>query len=157
MSRGIQIAKPGKKVTGNSEDLYVDSDTPILKVALQGSGVMISDGVTRAAKWRGDFPGETTDDLTHGYFFTVTIPHDLKYTPTFIAYAELIPGARRVYLTALSQGVSDGILAGAICYKDRLELNFTPITGGFHLDQPPPAGEYGYAFYIFVDEANPNV
>lgn len=156
--RGIRIAKPGKKVTDNPEDQYVDSDTPIFKVALQGSGTMVSDGVTRAMAWKGDFPGETTDDITNGYFFTVKIPHNLGYTPTFIAYAELIPGSRRIYLTALSSiSETDGLLAGAICYKDRLELNFFPITGGFHFDQPPPAGEYGFAFYIFQDEANPDV
>lgn len=147
MSKGIRIAKSGADVKSNSQNIYVDSATPLLKVAISGSGYMISDGVSRNMKWRGQYQGTTQDDV-NGYAFDIVIPHDLGYVPMTAVYVDTGPGTNRRYCTNISgTTVAGGVAPFATATNKQLHISLLPAI----FNTPPIAGEYGFFFYIFYD------
>ena len=144
MTTGIRIAKPDYSQDGTSDQIYVDSTTPLFKVHMPISGALVYDGSTVTST------GDYTWINTSGATYQLTIPHNLGYTPFFTAYMDALGGSRRRYLSTFVSGVSlDGDLrsfAMADCFNVTLTSTFigTPI-----------AGNYGYFVYIFKDMITP--
>lgn len=147
MPSGIKIAKPGFKVQDSSEHMYVDSATPLLKLAKKGFGFLVSDGTT--VKSRGDYGVETTGS---GAYLT-TIPHGLGYVPVFMAWMDAGPGSNRTYLAnASTANVTGGLVPFA--YADAKNLYISALTNSVVFPLPAPAaGDYGFFFYIFRNRA----
>jgi hypothetical protein len=150
MTRGIIVAKPNATIKSNSDKIYVDSRTPLLKVHIAGSGQMISDGVSRNMQWKGKYQGTTTD-IGGNYLFSVVIPHGLGYAPMFIAYMDRNPGINRQYCTTVQSGLGVATTTGVLVFADSDNKNIIitiKSNANFGLN-PPDAGVYGYFFYIF--------
>ena len=130
MSFGIKISKPTYGATASPENLYVDSDTPLLKVAMEGAGSIVFTG------------GDGSGTERHG-----TVTHNLGYTPVVQVYSERAPGSRRkITLGSYAYKVgTDYVSATLNIGTSNLVLNMKSGTSS-------PAGTYNYYYYVFYDE-----
>lgn len=144
MTTGIRIAKPDYSQDGTSDQIYVDSTTPLFKVHQAISGALVYDGSVYSST------GDYTWINTLGNTYHLTIPHTLGYTPFFTVYMDALNGARRRYLSTFVSGVSlDGdVRSFASATSTTIELDATFIG-------TPIAGVYGYFVYIFKDMITP--
>lgn len=128
---GIKIAKPSFDVSADSENLYVDSDTPILKIAFRGDGIM----------------SFTSADA--GTFKQVVIDHNLGYLPQYAVFAEVNPSSGEARLVSSSQiGFAGDVLVGtsAITVSQlAIKLSDRNVTD--------PTGDYRYLYQIYFDRA----
>lgn len=156
MSEGVKISKPGYSIRATPEHMYVDSDTPLLKVSKQGAGTLFSDGTT--VTW-GNYQGvQTQGGGLIPYQYTVTIPHGLGYTPMHMVYMDLGNGTHRAYLTNQAAGNFD---ISCFAYADAKNLVIAILSnrddhGSPPNHLPPFAGTYGFFFYIFYDNLTPD-
>lgn len=135
--KGIRISKSGQNVlTSKKEDLYVDTSTPLYKVAIQDKGTI-------------DFSATETNNTKR-----ITINHNLNYEPLYSVYAERVPSRGILRLCdslGLTLNNTDSTLSDRISVKSgvtdkQLVVDFTsyPTT-------PNPAGTYHFYYFIFFN------
>jgi len=130
MSFGIKISKPTYSATASPENLYVDSDTPLLKTYFEGAGSIVFTS--------GDGLGTERSG---------TITHNLGYTPVVQIYSERAPGARR----SITLG-SYRYVVGSDYVSSRLNIGTSNVIISMKSGTSSPAGTYNYYYYIFYDE-----
>lgn len=160
MTYGIKIAKPNETVDSTTDKLYVDSDTPLLKVFLQGSGTLTSTGSSTSIKWNDTNLHTYTDNYNGSTAWTAeaTIIHGLEYVPAFMVFCDRINNGRRRFCTTFEQAVS-GAMLGDAYYESIFALAFAD-TGQVVIEFEnasgaatyPDEGVYGFYYYIFYDQ-----
>lgn len=135
--KGIRISKSGQNVlTAKPQDLYVDTSTPLYKVAVQDKGTI-------------DFSATETNNTKR-----ITINHNLNYEPLYSVYAERVPGAGvlrlcdslGLTLNNADPALSDRIFVRSGVTDKQLLLDFTS-----YLTRPNPAGTYHFYYFIFYN------
>lgn len=133
--KGIRISKSGQNVlTAKPEDLYVNTATPLYKVASQDKGTVT-------------FTAAETNNVK-----PVTINHNLGYEPLFAIYSErqASSGAVRWVDSIGVRFTGDQIYVVAFVNKTQLIIEFVsqPVAS------PNPAGTYHYYYYIFYNRGD---
>jgi hypothetical protein len=129
--KGFVIAKPTKDAfTANSEDDYVNTANPILKVLdIQ----------------RGSVTMTAADATTPG--ITVKVPYSLNYKPFIQVFAERKPpGNFRIVLSSNQTITTDVIYVISYVEDNSFSIKFVSLGGD-------PTGVYRYVYYIFGDES----
>jgi hypothetical protein len=132
MSYGIKVSKPGENVfTAGSDDLFMDTTYPILKIKASGTGSLsISDG------------GNDSD----------TITHSLGYIPKVLVYGEfysVLSGAKSNYYRRYPIREFVTTYYGEFSYT--ISTTELVIHGEFY-DESSYSGTFNYFYYLFYDE-----
>lgn len=135
MTNGIKIAKVGNDVTkATSDQLYVDSSTPLFKLFESGSGSQTFLGI-------------------HGEEYFITINHSLSYRSFILFFMDRLPGSARQLVTS-SQATQLSLSNPIGCSIFSIQpFNFIVFTDGF--GGTPQAGTYGYNYFIYYETIEP--
>jgi len=147
MKTGLVIAKDTYTIEGAPDELYVDSNTPMLKVFKNVSGALVinADGSFSSI---GDY--KWTSSSANYYNLNIPTNDLLDYAPQFEAYMDKDPDDKRVRLTNIAAGVGlvghcNGFASGGNLYVG-IQANV--------IGTPPFAGKYGYFVQIYYDRAS---
>jgi hypothetical protein len=147
MKTGLVIAKDTYTIEGAPDELYVDSNTPMLKVFKNVSGALVinADGSYSSV---GDY--SWTNPSANNYSLVITTDNLLNYAPQFEAYMDKDPDDKRTRLNNLVAGVglTGHCNAFAFGVGSSVEIRAN-VTG-----TPPFAGSYGYFVQIYYDRAS---
>lgn len=141
MTEVIKISKPGNNVlTAPPEDLYLDTDTPLLKVAMAGAG--------STTFLTGDASGAVR---------TATITHSLGYYPVFQVQMQQTESGPRRQILGIGITVAtnnDNFSITSICHATSTTV---VITSTFSPQDGNPLAHnvtYNYYYYIFYDQGS---
>lgn len=128
MAKGLIIAKDGFNVSGSVADDYVNTETPLLKVAQRGqSSISYVSVETNTTK-------------------NVVINHGLGYRPHVQAFAERSPnGSLRLVQSTSQVASTDTMTCVILIEKQTFTLRFLSTA-------VDPTGSYRYFYYIFLDK-----
>lgn len=132
MSKGIKVAKENKDVQkASSDELYLSTDTPLLKLYKSDSGSQAFIGSGSAES------------------YTITIPHLLGYIPVVLMFADRSPSSQRRVVMAVESNIGNTSISAGMVVNDSsiiLTLSAFPNTA--------LPGVYGYNYFIYYDKVN---
>lgn len=152
--KGVRIAKPGYDVGDPSERLYVDTDTPLNKVAQIISGSMTFDGSSFTPLSYEGYTPSVSALVADQRLYLLVIPHDLDYVPTFLLYCDTNPYADRLLVTSYAVELGANFIPNVFVTDSAIELSLLGgrLDSGPGVYLPPEAGKYSYYGYIFYDD-----
>ena len=133
---GLKISKNNIDViSGTSQDMYVDTSLPILKVFSYTTGTQ----------------NFSSDDRSQ--YYPIVIVHNLGYVPNVLCYMDRSPNEKRRPVYNIDSELDASVDAPSRIFVtmsiDETQVNIG-ASGGYGV-YPPSAGDYGYACYIFYD------
>lgn len=151
MKSGLIIAKKGYTIEGRSDEVYVNTETPLQKVMKNVSGYLVinPDGSFGSV---GDYDWVVNSSTVSSTTYMLRIPYEdgVRYVPQFEGYMDQKANSKRIRLTNTAAGVSaEGDCHGFI-WADSYGIVLFALMP-HDITNKPAVGSFGYFVQVYYD------